>query len=343
MSDDRPILAVTIGDPAGVGPEIVAKAIADTRWVARLRPVVVGDIAVMRDVVSGCGLDLQVRSVADPGEILAQAGTLDVLHCGAVGEFAHGQVDARCGRAAITYIEAACELAAEGTVHGLVTGPIHKEAIWAAGSPFPGHTEMLAHLFDVPEEEAVTMFLLGKMRIFFLTRHLSLSEAISRLEIGMVEKFIRRVHDAIADVGVSQPHLAVCALNPHGGEGGKMGTEEQEILSPAIEKARAAGVDVVGPIPADAVFHQALRGSYDGVVALFHDQGHIAAKTVDFFGTVSCELGLPVIRTTVDHGTAFDIAGRWIADASGQSAAMLAAAELAPGVLRARAEKSAAS
>lgn len=339
MPESPPIIALTTGDPAGVGPEIVTKAIADGRWLGRLRPVVVGDASVIRGVVEACGLDLQVRVVTDPADVLAEAGTLDVLDCDAVGDFTYGKVDAACGRAAITYIEKACELARDGSVHGLVTGPINKEAIWAAGSKFPGHTEMLAHLFDVPEEEAVTMFLLGKMRIFFLTRHLSLVDAIAKLEVGMVERFLHRAHTAIADVGVSNPTLALSALNPHGGENGKMGAEEQQILAPAVERAQAAGLDVVGPVPADAVFHQARQGRYDGVIALFHDQGHIASKTVDFFGTVACELGLPVIRTTVDHGTAFDIAGTWVADAGGQSEAMLAAAEFAPGVLRVRREK----
>jgi 4-phospho-D-threonate 3-dehydrogenase / 4-phospho-D-erythronate 3-dehydrogenase len=341
MSEELPVIALTSGDPAGVGPEIVAKALADDAWVGRLRPVAIGDAKVMQDVIAGCGLDLDIRVIDHPQQAESVPGTIDLLDCGAIGDFEHGVVNAACGRAAITYIETACRLAREGAVDGLVTGPINKEAIWAAGSKFPGHTEMLAHLFDVPEEQAVTMFLLGKMRIFFLTRHMSLADAIARLEVGMVERFLRRAHSAIADVGVRNPRLALAALNPHGGENGKMGDEEQTILAPAVEKARAAGVDVVGPVPADAIFHQARQGRYDGVIALFHDQGHIASKTVDFFGTVACELGLPVIRTTVDHGTAFDIAGKWVANASGQSHAMLAAAEFAPGVLRIRRERSA--
>lgn len=341
MSNDLPIIALTIGDPAGVGPEIVAKAIADGRWVGKLIPVVIGDAQVMREVVDGCGLGLTINGVADPADASGEAGSMDVLDCGPVGNFDYGAVSAACGQAAIAYIETACALAKDGRVHGMVTGPINKEAIWAAGSKFPGHTEMLAHLFDVPEEDAVTMFFVGKMRIFFLTRHLSLRDAIDRLETGMVERFIRRCHAAIADVGVSNPSLALAALNPHGGENGKMGSEEQAILGPAVEKARAAGIDVVGPVPADAVFHQARQGAYDGVISLFHDQGHIASKTVDFFGTVSCELGLPIIRTSVDHGTAFDIAGKWVADAGGQSNAMLAAAEFAFGVLNARSQAAA--
>lgn len=336
MTDHLPRIALTLGDPAGIGPEIVVKALADDAWHDVLVPVVVGSERVLRDAVALTGLGLEVRAIADPAEASGRPGVVEVVGCDDPGEFSHGEVSAACGGAAIQAIEKACELASAGSVHGLVTGPINKEAIWAAGSRFPGHTEMLAHLFNVPDEEAVTMFFVGKMRIFFLTRHLSLRDAIDALDIDMVERFINRCHAAIEDVGVSSPTLALAALNPHGGENGKMGSEEQQILEPAVAKARAAGVDVVGPVPADAVFHQALEGRYHGVISLFHDQGHIASKTVDFFGTVSCELGLPVIRTSVDHGTAFDIAGRGAADARGQTQAMLAAAEFAPGVLRVR-------
>jgi 4-hydroxythreonine-4-phosphate dehydrogenase len=333
MSSQLPIIALTTGDPAGVGPEIVVKALAEGSWAGHLVPVVIGDAAIVEQVVEGCQLELKVRTIASPEEATATPGVVELLDCGVVDTVVYGAVDAAAGRAAIAYIERACELAREGRVHGLVTGPINKEAIWAAGSPFLGHTEMLAHLFAVPEQDAVTMFLLGKMKIFFLTRHHSLRDAVDLLDEDMIARFLGRVQEVIGDLGVTDPYLALAALNPHGGENGNLGVEERDILAPGVAKARKAGVNVVGPVPADAVFYQARQGKYDGVIALHHDQGHIAAKTVDFFGTVACELGLPVIRTTVDHGTAFDIAGKWQADARGQTAALLAAAEMAPLVL----------
>lgn len=336
MRSERPIIACTIGDPAGVGPEIVIKSLTQSAWHGRVVPVVVGDSAVVEDVLGGCGISLELRCIDGPEDATGTPGTIELVDCGAVRAPSYGVVSAESGARAIAYIERACALAREGRVHGLVTGPINKEAIWAAGSPFPGHTEMLAHLFDVPPHKAVTMFITGKMRIFFLTRHMSLRRAIGELSIDGIVEFLATVQDVVADLGTESPRLALAGLNPHGGENGKLGTEEVDILVPAVGKARAAGVDVVGPVPADAVFFQARQGQYDGVIALHHDQGHIAAKTVDFFGTVACELGLPVLRTTVDHGTAFDIAGKWKADASGQLAALLTAAELAPIVLSSR-------
>lgn len=333
MRNKHPIIACTMGDPAGVGPEIMVKALAGDSWRGRVTPVLVGDVAILEEVLNGCQIPLAVRRIDNPEDAVSAPGTIEVLECGTLESVEHGVVSAASGAAAISYIERACALAIEGRVHGLVTAPINKEAIWAAGSPFPGHTEMLAHLFGVPPKKVVTMFVTGKMRIFFLTRHLSLRNAIDALNVEDVTEFLLTVQDVIGSLGITDPHLALSGLNPHGGENGNLGTEERDILVPAVANARAAGVDVVGPIPADSVFFQAVQGAYDGVIALHHDQGHIAAKTVDFFGTVACELGLPVLRTTVDHGTAFAIAGRWRADARGQVAALLAAADLAPVVL----------
>lgn len=331
-----PRIAITTGDPAGIGPELVAKALADPAWVNHITPVVIGDAAVLGAVVQACGLPLTVKPLANAAEASGRHGFLEVIDCHDVDEVQYGVVDARYGAAAIDYIETACKLAKSGDVDGLVTGPINKTAVWATGAKFPGHTEMLAHLFGVPETQAVTMFVTGKLRIFFLTRHLSLRAAIERLDVPMVQGFIETVAKSLAGLGIQAPHFAVAGLNPHNGEGGKMGSEEQEVLAPAVDRARQLGIDVVGPIPADAVFYQARQGRFDAVISLYHDQGHIAAKTLDFFGTVSCELGLPVIRTTVDSGTAFDIAGTWVADPRGQVAAMLAAGTLAPGVLAAK-------
>jgi 4-hydroxythreonine-4-phosphate dehydrogenase len=324
-----PTLSLTLGDPAGIGPEIVVKALADPSWHGVLQPVVVGDIDVIHQAAAGCGLDLPLHAVGGPHDIAGDPGIVYVVDCGVLRAPRHGVVDADHGRAALTYIERACELVRQRHVDGLVTGPISKEAIWAAGAKFPGHTELLADLFGVAQNKVMTMFVLSEYKIFFLTRHLSLREAIGSLTVDGTVYALTQVHAHMRSLGVRSPRLALPALNPHAGENGNLGREEIDILVPAVEQARQLGIDVAGPVPSDAVFFHARKGRYDAVLSLFHDQGHIAAKTVDFFGTVACELGLPVIRTSVDHGTAFDIAGRWVADASGQIAAMRTAAALA--------------
>jgi 4-hydroxythreonine-4-phosphate dehydrogenase len=325
-----PLLAITIGDPAGIGPEIVAKSLADDGRPSSVRLVVIGDAGVLAEAVEGCRLEVEIRPVRGPSEVSGDPNTLELIDLANVDVVRHGAVDPALGQASIDYIEEACRLACAGEVEGIITAPITKEAIRAAGSTYPGHTEMLAELLGVSADEAFTMFVLDRLRIFFLTRHYPLTEAIARITPELVTASLVRIARLLAGIGIPDPRLALAALNPHAGENRLLGSEEQEILSPAVDAARAAGVDVVGPVPADAVFFQCRQGRYDAVLCLYHDQGHIAAKTVDFFGTVSCTLGLPVIRTSVDHGTAYDIAGRWIAEAGGQLAATRAAAELAP-------------
>jgi 4-hydroxythreonine-4-phosphate dehydrogenase len=326
---DRPTLALTLGDPAGIGPEIMAKALAEGSAYDVLVPVVVGDQGVLDQVIAGCGLDLDVRRVDGPGDARGERGTVDLIDLGNMGEVRFGQIDGAHGRAALEWIDHACALARDGVVDGIVTGPINKEAARKGGLEFPGHTELLADRLGVDSDDVYTMFVVGKLRIFFLTRHLSLRDAIDALNIDKVHGAIVHVAGLLRDLGVDEPHVALAALNPHAGEGGLMGDEEIDILRPAVERAREDGVHVSGPVPADAVFHQGHEGRFDGVIALYHDQGHVASKTLDFFGTVSATLGLPVIRTSVDHGTAFDVAGQWKADARGQVNALRVGAELA--------------
>lgn len=336
MADTRPILALTIGDPAGIGPEITVKGLTDSEVFGLLRPLVIGDARVVEDVIRGCGLGLQVRRVQDPSEVAGEPGVVELLDLENVHNLRYGVVDGAYGRAAVEYIEKACELALAGAVHGIVTAPINKEAIKAGGSPFPGHTEMIASLLNTPENEVFTLFVLDQLRIFFLTRHHSLANAIRKIDEDTVVNALRQVWRLCPQLALTSPRLALAALNPHAGENGILGSEENEILKPALERVRAEGIDVAGPVPADAVFYQCRQGRYDAVLSLYHDQGHIAAKTVDFYGTVSCTLGYPVVRTSVDHGTAFDIAGRWIAEPRGQIGAMKVAAQLAPAVLAAQ-------
>jgi 4-phospho-D-threonate 3-dehydrogenase / 4-phospho-D-erythronate 3-dehydrogenase len=319
---DRPTLALTLGDPAGIGPEIMAKALAEGSAYDVMKPVAVGSRGVLEQVIEGIGLELDVRTIDSPTDARGERGTVDLIQAGTLSEARFGEIDAEHGRAALDAIEKACSL----DVDGLVTGPINKEAARAAGMQFPGHTEMLADLLGADPDGVFTMFVVGKLRIFFLTRHLSLRDAIDALTVEKVHDGIVRVDGLLRELGVDDPHIALAALNPHAGEGGMMGDEEIRVLRPAVE--RAEGIHVSGPVPADAVFHQGHEGRFDGVIALYHDQGHIASKTLDFFGTVSATLGLPVIRTSVDHGTAFDLAGTWKADARGQVNALRVGAEL---------------
>ena len=237
-----------------------------------------------------------------------------------------GKVSAIAGRSAITAVEAATRLALDRQVDAVVTAPINKEAIWAAGSEHLGHTEMLGELTGA--RESTTMFIVRGLKIFFSTRHTSLRQAIEQIDRDRVSAAIGSALTALRVFGHPRPRLAVAALNPHGGEGGHFGREEIDHIAPAVEAAKAGGAEVAGPVPADSVFHQALEGRYDGVLAQFHDQGHIAAKTVDFDGTVSVTVGLPILRTSVDHGTAFDIAGTGRASHRTMVAAALAAADL---------------
>jgi 4-hydroxythreonine-4-phosphate dehydrogenase len=246
-------------------------------------------------------------------------------------------VDARAGRAAVAAIETATRAALDGAVAGVVTGPINKEAIWQAGSKHLGHTEMLGELTGVTRQD--TMFVVRNtevpghhLRIFFTTRHVSLRVALDQITRERVGRSIREAATALRIFGTPEPRLAVAALNPHGGENGAFGDEEIEHIGPACDDARAEGLDVSGPVPADSVFHQGLTGRFDGVLSHFHDQGHIPAKTYDFNGTISVTVGLPILRTSVDHGTAFDIAGSGKADHGTMLSAYRAAVEYSPSV-----------
>lgn len=328
----RPVLALTLGDPTGIGPEITARTLAEAATDDGAHGVAVGDIAALHRAVEACELDVEVRVVPDFATEPAGEGVIDVLDIDVLGQNlpAWGQVDARAGRAAVVAIETATRAALNGQVAGIVTGPINKEAIWAAGSEHLGHTEMLGKLTGVAQQD--TMFVVRNtavaghhLRIFFTTRHTSLRIALDQVTRESVGRSIRKAVTALQVFGLASPRLAVAALNPHGGENGAFGTEEIEHIAPACSDAAAEGLDVVGPIPADAVFHHGLTARYDGVLSHFHDQGHIPAKTYDFDGTISVTVGLPILRTSVDHGTAFDIAGTGRADHSTMRSAYLAA------------------
>ncbi len=333
----RHVLALTLGDPAGIGPEITARTLAEVAGSAVHHGVAVGDTAALQRGVAATGLDVEVRVVQSFDVEPAGKGVIDIFDTGALGEDlpAWGAVDKRAGRAAITAIEVATAAAMERKVAGIVTGPINKEAIWAAGSEHLGHTEMLGALTGVTKQD--TMFVVRTnnagghhLRIFFTTRHVSLRTALDQITKERIEDSIRMANTALEVFGVAKPRLAVAALNPHGGENGAFGDEEITVITPACDALRAEGLDVYGPIPADSVFHQGLVGRFDGVLSHFHDQGHIPAKTFDFDGTISVTVGLPILRTSVDHGTAFDIAGTGKAGHGTMLSAYLAAVDYAP-------------
>lgn len=333
----RHVLALTLGDPAGIGPEITARTLAEVAGSAVHHGVAVGDTAALQRGVAATGLDVEVRVVQSFDVEPAGKGVIDIFDTGALGEDlpAWGAVDQRAGRAAITAIEVATAAAMERKVAGIVTGPINKEAIWAAGSEHLGHTEMLGALTGVTKQD--TMFVVRTknagghhLRIFFTTRHVSLRTALDQITKERIEDSIRMANTALEVFGVEKPRLAVAALNPHGGENGAFGDEEITVITPACDALRAEGLDVYGPIPADSVFHQGLVGRFDGVLSHFHDQGHIPAKTFDFDGTISVTVGLPILRTSVDHGTAFDIAGTGKAGHGTMLSAYLAAVDYAP-------------
>lgn len=311
---EKPLLAITIGDPAGIGPEVVAGALASGEPQSVCRPLVIGDLGVMKQAARSMGLALNYRVVGEAAEATFEPDAVDLLDLANVGpEFQIGRVQGVAGRAGFAYIDTAIRLALDGSVDAIATAPINKEALQLGEVPYLDHTAAFAKLTNSPD--ATTMFVLGALKIFFATRHMSLRRAIDDLSIESVDAIVRHANEQLIRFGFERPRLAVAALNPHGGEAGMFGDEEITILAPAVEKGRAAGIDVSGPHPADSVFHNAALGAYDAVISLFHDQGHIAAKTLDFDRTVSITTGLPFIRSSVDHGTAFDIAGtgkaRW--------------------------------
>jgi 4-hydroxythreonine-4-phosphate dehydrogenase len=315
MPDSRPLIAITIGDAAGIGPEVVTRALLSAEVYRLCRPVVIGALPPMRRAVALVAGGTQLRRVANPGEATGQLGTIDLVDLGnlAETELTYGQVSAACGRAAMEFIAHAATLATSGQVRAMVTAPINKEAAALAGYTDVGHLEFLARLTGATRY--ATMLVSGRLRAVHLTTHHSLAEACRLVTRDRVLSRLELTHDSFTGWGFTSPRIGVAALNPHGGEGGMMGREEIEAIGPAVEAAAALGINARGPFPADSIFNRALAGEFDAVLAMYHDQGHIAIKVHGFAESVSVALGLPFIRTSVDHGTAFDIAGKGTADA----------------------------
>jgi 4-phospho-D-threonate 3-dehydrogenase / 4-phospho-D-erythronate 3-dehydrogenase len=326
----RPIVGITMGDPAGVGPEIVMKALATDEVYAMCRPVVIGDAARLRAAGKVAGAALDVRPVDSPAAGAYRRGAVDCVDLGIVpADLPWGRLSPIAGDAAYQYIARAVKLAMAGEIAAICTAPLNKEALHAGGHVFPGHTELLAKLSGTGE---VSMMLATpKLRVIHVTTHIGLLDAVERIEPGLVERTIMRGHDALVRAGMPRPRIAVCGINPHAGEHGLFGRGEEETkVAPGVEAARARGAAADGPLPADTVFFRAGRGDFDLVVAMYHDQGHGPVKVLGLEAGVNITVGLPFVRTSVDHGTAFDIAGTGKADAGSLVEALRQAVALAP-------------
>jgi 4-hydroxythreonine-4-phosphate dehydrogenase len=327
----KPIIAITMGDPAGVGSEVTAKALAREEVWACCRPLVVGDGRVMAKAVDLTGVTLALHVIAQVSDANFDPAAPDLLDLDNVDVDAlkPGQVSAAAGWASVDYIEKATDLAQAGQVDAIATGPINKAALKAAGVPFIGHTELLAAFTG--EERVTTMLATPGLRVVHVTRHVPLAQVARHMTQENVLETIRLTDEGLKQMGIATPRLAVAALNPHGGDDGLMGREELDAIGPAVEAARDEGIDARGPIPADSVFFRAIRGEFDAVVAMYHDQGHIPIKTHGFERSVTVTLGLPIVRTSVDHGTAFDIAWQGLAHEESMVEAICLAAQLALG------------
>ncbi|GFN21702.1 MAG: 4-hydroxythreonine-4-phosphate dehydrogenase PdxA [Thermoanaerobacteraceae bacterium] len=338
----RPIIAITVGDPCGIGPEITAKALALAEIYERCRPLVVGDAGLMCEAARIAGVKLEVRPVEHPAQGRYEYGVMDVLDLQNVdlSRLEYGKVTSLGGEASFQYIAKAIELALAGEVDAVTTGPIHKEAINLAGHHYAGHTEIFA---DLTKTKDYCMMLIDKnFRVSHVTTHVALSQVPSLVTKERVLKVIELTHEALLRMGIAQPRIAVSGLNPHAGDGGLFGREEIEEIGPAVEEACRKGMAVDGPLSPDTVFVKLQGGQYDAVVAMYHDQGHIPTKIVGFrydnatgtWGSVAginVTLGLPIIRTSVDHGTAFGKAGKGTANPESMVDAIKLAADLACG------------
>lgn len=328
---NKPLIAVPIGDPAGVGPEITALAVASDEAFAVANVIAVGDKWVMQQAIDITKTDLKLNIVADPSEGIYEKGILNLIDLNNIDpdKFEFGKVSAMCGQAAFDYITKAISLANEGKVDAVSTTPINKEALKAANVPFIGHTEIFGAQTNTADP--LTMFEVHGMRVFFLTRHVSLRQACDMVTKERIIDYVKRCTDVLKTLGVTEGTMAIAGFNPHSGEHGLFGWEEVNEVTPAVEELQKMGYDVVGPIGADSVFHLALQGRYNSVLSLYHDQGHIATKTLDFERTIAITGGMPILRTSVDHGTAFDIAGKNIVSPVSMIEAILLGAKYAPG------------
>lgn len=343
----KPIVGITMGDAAGVGPEVIAKALSIKDIYESCRPVVIGDARVMEQAVAIARVDDQINPIHDLKDARFKHGKVDVLDLENIDiqNLKMGQVDAMTGKASVEYVEKAVDLALNRKIEAIATAPINKEAMNKAGYDYAGHTELLAHLTKT--KDYAMMLVKGSLRVTHVTTHVSLRKACDMIKKERIYTVIGLTYEALRSMGMREPRIAVAGLNPHCGEGGLFGFEEIGEIRPAVELAREEGIDVEGPLPADTVYVKARGGAYDAVVAMYHDQGHIPVKLLGLewseehkkwssVSGVNITLGLPLVRTSVDHGTAFGKAGKGTANPQSMVEAIGFAAEMAENNLSAK-------
>ncbi len=328
----NPIIGITMGDAAGIGPEIIVKSLMDIDIYNRCQPIVIGDAKILERVKPIVKANVEINIINDVSEAKNKFGIIDVIDLNIIPiDLPFGQVSGEAGNAAYQYVAKAVELAKEKKINAICTAPLNKEAMHKGGHLYPGHTEILAKLTDT--DDFSMMLTAPNLKVIHLTTHVGLIKAIEMINPERTYKVIKLAHDTLSKAGIKNPSIAVCGINPHAGENGLFGNgEEEEKLIPGIERAKEEGIDASGPHPADTLFFRAARGDFDMVVACYHDQGHAPIKVMGIEDGVNITVGLKggVIRTSVDHGTAFDIAGKNIADSRSMKAAINSAIELAP-------------
>lgn len=328
MTDRRPVIGITMGDPAGVGPEIICMALDHSEVFDYARPLVIGDAGIMAKAAEITRVRATVAVVDQPCKAAYEPGVIHVLALSALDPASHrwGRPVRETGQAMIRYIEHGIEMAKAGEISALTTCPINKAAMKLAGGRYPGHTEILAK--QTGTRKYAMMMAGSRLRVVLATIHLPLRDVAGAIDAGRIEDVIRLTDQGLKTrFGIAVPEIAVAGLNPHAGEGGMFGDEEQRVIRPAVARARDRGIRAGGPHPPDTVFYHALGGTYDAVICMYHDQGLIPFKMVHFHDGVNVTLGLPIIRTSVDHGTAYEIAGKGLADPGSLMAAIAMAAD----------------
>ena len=325
-----PLIGITMGDPTGIGPEVVIKALSSPSVFNRCRPVVFGDAAILEREKQLLKSSISINIIDEINQAVLSCGTLDLFSLSTLDPdtVSHGHPDKKTGKAMGSYIIRAVSMTLQGKLDAMVTGPINKKSLQEGGYPYPGHTEMLAQLTNTSD---VVMMLAGEnLRVVLVTIHCSFKQVPRLITTDSIVKTILITAAGLQSYfAIPAPRIAVAALNPHAGEDGLFGTEEQKIIMPAIQQAQNEGVNATGPYPADTLFYYAARGKFDAVVCMYHDQGLIPLKLLHFADGVNITLGLPIIRTSVDHGTAYDIAGKGVADPSSLVNAITTAASMA--------------
>ncbi|WP_339321737.1 4-hydroxythreonine-4-phosphate dehydrogenase PdxA [Paenibacillus sp. FSL W8-0194] len=332
MNQKKPVIGITMGDGAGVGPEIILKSLKNREIYDLCDPLVIGDSKILDRAKSYVNSDLKVQTVTEDqlGQIAYEFGTVYCLDLDLLSaDLPLGQVSAEAGHAAFEYLAKAIDLAKKQQIDAICTAPLNKEALHKGGHQYPGHTEILADLTDTSEFSM--MLSAPNLKVIHVTTHVGLIDAVKMINPERVYRVIQLAHETLTKSGIENPRIAVCGINPHAGENGLFGYgEEEEKVVPGVKKAQEEGINAVGPLPADTLFFRTVRGDFDIVVAMYHDQGHGPVKVLGLDAGVNITVGLPIIRTSVDHGTAFDIAGKGIVEEKSMMEAIRQAVELAP-------------